>query len=95
MKHKRNSIVNWGTIEPNLVDVEGMSKEALLELKKKSVDGILKAVKDRGDRTFAIQVDNDAPALSYQTHFWNFWDAVKELRVSFNVHHRSTGAVYE
>ena len=87
--------VNFEEIEQHLIDPNGMNIVDLIEEKEIARVEMLKAVENRNGNTFAIQIEKDAPALSYQANFWNFWNVVKELRVVFGIQHRSTGAVYE
>ena len=92
---KTQWIVNFDLIEKALIDPSGISKEKLLEQKKLESKAILDSVTERGGKTFAIQLETDAPALSYQTHFWNFWNIVRELRDTYGIGHTSRDRVYE
>lgn len=87
--------VNYEKIKDGLINPDGMLLTDLLKVKEISRINMLQAVEERNGETFAIQVLTDAPALKYQTNFWNFWNVVKELREKFDVPHKTTGAVYE
>lgn len=87
--------VNYEMIEKDLIDPTKLTLDGLKKSKDVERKAILKAVSDRENVTYAIQVATDAPALAYQTHFWNFWSIVQELRETHGVSHRESGAVYE